>query len=258
MTEPPDIQKILRKPFPPELVGAKPRINCRDCSQAQGRVCNQHTKVRCSVCKQWITNAHMHLSFVNHALVTDRLLDVDQLLPPEQAWDFGPAYHDVDPQVLIAACASGNPEIVAMVIDNSPPLIDSNGGMWSKLTINGVTRLGYAYDEDTGPEHNKKLISDGIKVTGMRFGLALELWSKEGLGVDSTPPEAPDPNRPFAESMPNGPGTRDWIAEFNACTDLETLLKLGQECHNAGAFVGAVYDAGIRRRQELTPHSATT
>lgn len=248
MSEPPDVWRILREPFPPEQIGQLSRVTCNDCREAQFRVCSKHTRIRCDVCKQSITSSHIHLPYVGHAAVTDRLLKAD----PHWTWE--PAYRNVDPQVLVAAAATGNPEVLAMVMDNATAITDNRGGMWIKLTVGDVTRLGYGNDDDRGPDHDKKVISDAIRNAAMRFGVALDLWSKEDLLGEPPSDDAPEHREPETPA-PLRPGSRgrDWAAEARACTDWDALNALARECNAAGAFTGGVRDAMVQRRLELTP-----
>jgi hypothetical protein len=157
----------LRKPFPPEVVGKLPRITCKKCSEAYGRVCEQHKKSKCEECGNWITDKHIHLDYIGHAVATDRLLQVD----PE--WRWTPVALD----------------------EHGLPAFDRNGGLWINLTVAGVTRLGYGDAQGkTGPNAVKEAIGDAIRNAGMRFGIALDLWSKEELH----PPEQSD--RPFRQA----------------------------------------------------------
>ena len=248
MSEPnKDVGALLRKPFPPELVGKLPRVTCKACRDVRG-ACDKHGMIRCTVCGNNITTAHIHLDYVGHAAVTDRLLEADA------AWSWKPAYRDVEPAVLVAACASGSAEIVRQVIANSPPLADG-AGMWIELTVGGVTRLGYATDDRGGPDHMKMLVSDGIRNAAMRFGVALDLWSKEDLR-----PESPAAEETPPDAAPAAP--RDWAAEARAITDLDGLLTLGQECSAAGAFTGRVRSVMLDQRQKLqkpaTPMEVTS
>lgn len=105
----------------------------------------------------------LQLDFVGHGYITQRLLDVDPL------WNWEPVAYD--PQGL--------------------PLIDEYGGLWIKLTVSGVTRLGYG--DAAGRKGNdaiKVAIGDALRNAGMRFGLALDLWCK---GDPDTAPAAPRP-----------------------------------------------------------------
>lgn len=168
----------LRDPFPDSHIAYRPQVWCGLCRKAPSKVCGEHHKIRCERCGQYITNAHLDLSYVGHAETTDRLLASD----PE--WTWAPMARDVDPQVLAAACASGNPEIVRMVLEASPPKLDRHGGMWILLTVHGVTRPGYgdAAGKEPGPAAIKEVIGDAIRNAAMRFGVALDLWSKSDMG----------------------------------------------------------------------------
>lgn len=103
------------------------------------------------------------LDYVGHAAVTDRLLEVDPL------WDWQPA----------AFTDAGLPKIV----------IDGNQAvLWIRLTVCGVTRLGVGICSVNAFELEKQLISDALRNAAMRFGVALDLWSKEPLhDVDEGP-----------------------------------------------------------------------
>jgi hypothetical protein len=146
----------LRAPFPPEVVGKLPRVWCGACRDSKFKVCDKHQKVRCDGCRNSISTAHLHLDYVGHAEVTDRLLQADPL------WQWEP----------VAWSQSGL------------PLIDDFGGMWIRLTVAGVTRLGYGHAEGKkGPDAVKETIGDALRNAAMRFGVALDLWGatfKEG------------------------------------------------------------------------------
>ena len=164
----------LRKPFAAELVGKLPRVTCRACSDGR---CGDHQKAKCDDCGNHISTRHIHIDYVGHADVTDRLLSVD----PE--WDWKPKATDPDPDLLKAAVASGNPEIVQQVIENAPPKFeeDRNGnpvGLWIKLTVGGKTRLGFGSCPSNQNDAAKVLIGDALRNAAMRFGVALDLWAK--------------------------------------------------------------------------------
>jgi hypothetical protein len=62
------------------------------------------------------------------------------------------------------------------------PVIDADGGMWIRLTICGVTRLGYGDAQGkTGGNATKERIGDALRNAAMRFGAALDLWHKGDL-----------------------------------------------------------------------------
>ncbi len=102
------------------------------------------------------------LDFVGHGYLTARLLDVDPM------WSWEPMALD----------------------DRGLPLLDENGGLWIRLTVCGMTRLGYG---DAGGRKGsnaiKEIIGDALRNAGMRFGMALELWCKGD-------PDAPPPPKP--------------------------------------------------------------
>ena len=67
------------------------------------------------------------------------------------------------------------------------PVLDPAGGMWIKLTVCGVTRLGYGHAGDKeGGDAIKEIIGDALRNAAMRFGAALELWHK-GILHDDAP-----------------------------------------------------------------------
>lgn len=149
---------VLRKQFPAESIAKRPQSKCRACSQAKG-ACgeNGHRMAECKECGAWTTTAHFHLSYVGHAEATDRLLDADM----EWTW-----------------------EPVAMGADGLPQF-DNENGLWIRLTVAGVTRLGYgSADGKRGPNAIKEVIGDAIRNAGMRFGMALDLWAKTDLHAD--------------------------------------------------------------------------
>lgn len=133
----------LREPFEPGAIGKLPKPykaqsqkgNCRECGGYHGLPA-------------------MHLDYVGHAALTDRLLKVD----PEWTWE-------------------------PMTTDqNGLPLFDGWGGLWIKLTICGVTRLGYGDSQGkSGANAIKEAIGDALRNAGMRFGAALDLWHKGDL-----------------------------------------------------------------------------
>lgn len=199
----------LRAPFPAAQVGKLPKITCGACSKAQTRNCERHSKSECGTCHNWITTAHMHLDYVGHAAVTDRLLEVD----PYWVWE---------PMAITEA---------------GLPIVDGAGGLWIRLTVGSVTRTGYGHaDGKTGGDAVKIAIGDALRNAAMRFGVALDLWSKEDLAGGSNPDE-PD-------ASPGGPGptavpdNRDWVGEVRQLKSSQKVMDLGTEAAKAGALVG--------------------
>lgn len=147
------------------------------------------------------------LDFVGHAAVTDRLLTVD----PEWSWE---------PLALDAA---------------GLPALDKSGNLWIKLTICGVTRLGVGDGKSA-----KELVGDAIRNSAMRFGVALDLWTKQDLvefahaaTARQTRPAAVEPTATMADLMTAA--ERDWRAEADALTARADLRALWTAAHRAGA-----------------------
>lgn len=171
----PEQEKQLREPFPPEEIGKLPRVSCGDCRNAQGKVCQKHTKSKCDICGNWITNAHLHLDYVGHAEITDRFLLVD----PSWTWE------------PVAWTEDGQPQTMR----HGPNLV-----MWGRLTLCGVARLGVGTAPAGKDDAHKELIGDFLRNAGMRFGVALDLWRKsERLSAEEEHAEPEQPSEPLAD-----------------------------------------------------------
>ena len=82
------------------------------------------------------------------------------------------------------------------------PAFDKTGGLWIRLTVCSVTRLGYGNaaskpSMDPG-SREKEIIGDALRNAAMRFGAALDLWHKGVLHLDDEdePEKKPEPKRP--------------------------------------------------------------
>lgn len=143
----------LREPFPDHQISLLPKPTKKDAP-----------KGKCNVCGGWHGLPAVHLSYVGHAALTDRLLDCDE------NWTWEPVAYGSD----------------------GLPLIDQNGGMWIRLTVCGVTRLGYGDAQGkTGPDAMKERIGDALRNAAMRFGAALDLWHKGDLHKDDEGDDKP-------------------------------------------------------------------
>ncbi len=165
----PEIAALLRAPFKAEHIGKLPRVTCGNCSRDKVRKhCDRHQRTQCQTCGNYISTAHMHLDYAGHAAITDRLLQAD----PGWTW-----------------------EPLALGPDGLP-VLDRNAGLWIRLTVAGVTRLGYGDAEGkTGPSAVKEAIGDALRNGAMRFGVGLDLWHKDGPLVqdDEPAPATPQP-----------------------------------------------------------------
>lgn len=144
----------LREPFPANQISKLPKESK---AQADQRKANREVAVNCKVCGGWHHKNAVHLDYVGHAALTDRLLDTD----PEWSWE------------------------PLTYTDDGLPAFDRTNGLWIKLTVCGVTRLGYgSADGKTGGDAIKEIIGDALRNAAMRFGAALDLWHKGDLHAD--------------------------------------------------------------------------
>lgn len=150
MKEPVTGLALLREPFPAHQISKLPKPFKKDAAKGNCRECGGYHGLPAA-----------HLDYVGHAALTDRLLDADP------AWTWEPLA--VSPEGL--------------------PRFDATGGLWIRLTVCGVSRLGYGNAEskaymDAGARE-KEVIGDALRNAGMRFGAALDLWHKGQLHADS-------------------------------------------------------------------------
>lgn len=113
-----------------------------------------------------LPKAGVQLDFVGHANITDRLLSVD----PEWVWE-PVAFND-----------AGEPLV---------SVVGKRCVMWVRLTVCGVTRLGVGTCPSTAFEPEKELIGDALRNAAMRFGVALDLWTREELESQHGPEPEP-------------------------------------------------------------------
>lgn len=189
----------LAAPFPPDEIEKLPkqlRKNDEDryqCRQGVGGV--QNGKPFGPSADGYFCGGYharsIHLDYVGHAGVTTRLNQVDP------TWTWEPMYRDVPDHVLLAAINTGNEAIVRQVIENAP-MLPTQGGLWIRLTVLGVSRPGFGDAKGkSGPDAIKEIIGDAIRNAAMRFGVATYLWSKSdkaragGVDADEDAPAQP-------------------------------------------------------------------
>lgn len=147
-----DALKVMREPFPADAISKLPK----------GRE-DKSKRARCNTCKGYHDPSMFHLDYVGHAAITDRLLNAD----PEWTWE--PFATDDRGLPALDYDKAGNPV-----------------GLWIRLTVGDVTRIGYGSVESAKSEAIKELIGDALRNASMRFGAALDLWHKGDL------PDQPD------------------------------------------------------------------
>lgn len=187
----------LREPFPPDRIEKLPKPMWK-------AAWDDAQKSHCDICGGYHPLANtIHLDYVGHASTTDRLLEVDP------CWTWEP----------MAYTEAGTP-------------LFSDGGLWIKLTVLGVTRIGYGDGKSV-----KEVIGDAIRNAAMRFGVALDLWSKvdlhEGLNPDT-------PSRRNAEgagvrgTRGGGDTQKQRDVAADAAPNQEALDALGSACDKHG------------------------
>ncbi len=174
-TKAPTALALLRAPFPPHQISKLPKP-----TKAQTEAVKADFKkgIRCKICGSWHHPEVIHLDYVGHAALTDRLLDTDA------AWSWEP-----------------------LAFRDGLPAFDQTGGLWIKLTVCGVSRLGYGHAAakpgvDPGARE-KEVIGDALRNAAMRFGAALDLWHKGDLHVE-------DENATETASSPQGMPDTEW------------------------------------------------
>lgn len=189
---------LLRKPFEERHISKLPKPTKQQTEAVRADFKNG---MRCTVCGSWHHPDVIHLDYVGHAALTDRLLDADP------HWNWEPMGFNPD----------------------GTPAFDRTGGLWIKLTVCGITRPGYgSADGKSGGDAVKEIIGDALRNAAMRFGAALDLWHKGDLHSDDT--SDPAVGRPEGtaqgqshggEVSPDGPAPRtNWGGRYPNRTKL--------------------------------------
>lgn len=172
----------------------------------------------------------VQLDYVGHAAVTDRLLSVD----PE--WNWEPM--GTTPEGL--------------------PALDREGNLWIRLTIHGHTRLGVGDGRSM-----KEKIGDALRNASMRFGVALDLWSKDELESGGkfeaqAPQHVSNPPAALAGPQMSEDDARAWMDSVGQVTDLDKLRALWKDAGEQGALlaVPGLKDALTARSGVLQSHEA--
>jgi len=204
---------LMRQPFKPNQIG---KLVKGSKEQSQ---CPPAEKKNCNICGGWHHPKMAHLDYVGHAALTDRLLDVDPL------WTWEP-----------------------VAFQDGLPKFDATGGLWIKLTVCGVTRMGYGNAEPSQYKEvgsrEKEVIGDALRNAAMRFGAALELWHKGDLHKEE-PALKPAP-QPESRLQPYDE------AEFNAKSQV-WLQKIMEGTLSLDAVIkGAKSQGRLLTEQQIT------
>lgn len=187
---------MLRQPFPAHQISKLPKETKKQREDRQADEKNGKWAARCAVCGGSHHPKAVHLDYVGHAALTDRLLDADPL------WSWEP-----------------------MAFRDGLPAFDQTGGLWIKLTVCGVSRNGYGHAAakptmDPGARE-KEVIGDALRNAAMRFGAALDLWHKGDLHA-SEEPEEPKADTPKTPEPPKEPAAPTLSERANA---LESAMR---------------------------------
>lgn len=192
---------LLRAPFPANQISKLPKETGAQAKQRKAEQDAGNWPPKCSVCGGYHHAKAVHLDYVGHAALTDRLLDAD----PHWYWE---------PYV-------------------APGLPNAGNGMWIKLHVCGQSQIGYGHaDGKQGGDAIKEIIGDALRNAAMRFGAALDLWHKGDLHLDEIDePAPPAQQRQQAKPADTGPLTD---AQWGIISDL-----IGQTNTDAKAFCTA-------------------
>ncbi|WP_030149541.1 hypothetical protein, partial [Mycetocola saprophilus] len=191
----------LREPFLPNEINTLPKPFSKDSKKAN-----------CPQCGGYHGMPAAHLDYVGHAALTNRLLEAD----PQWTW------------TPLALGPDGLPKF------------DSTGGLWIKLTICGVTRLGYGDAQGkSGANAIKEAIGDALRNAGMRFGAALDLWHK-GDPLEVTT----DEDAPIAEPIV-------WTDLIAAATTVPQLTEIYNRANTVNQLTDPVMLALKARKAEV-------
>jgi len=208
-----EIQKIdglalLRQPFPLHQISKLPKPTKAQTDEVKA----DYTKgIRCTVCGAWHHPKVVHLDYVGHAALTDRLLDTDP------AWYWEPLSFD----------------------SSGLPVLDKDGGLWIRLSVCGVTRLGYGDAQGkSGGDAMKERIGDALRNAAMRFGAALDLWHKGDLHVeDDNSPKADAKEMPKQKQVtPKIEATPEVIEPFDYDAASDKMCAATNEAELKSAF----------------------
>ena len=182
------------------------------------------------------------LDYVGHADVTSRLIEADP------TWSWEPLATDEQGLPVFELAGNGNPV-----------------GFWIRLTVAGVTRLGYGSVPDNQRDSVKVLIGDALRNAAMRFGVAVDLWAK-GDRQDPTVENpsgsagkvsrtAPSRKTPRTASQAKTPETADLPTLLKSAKDAKTLDQLRdvwKDVGNAGFLTSEITDETTGAKMTFT------
>jgi hypothetical protein len=197
----------LRATFKPKQVSWRPVITCPRCDQG---TCRAHEWLPCGECGANITTAHDHVQYVGQAQVRERLFEVD----PEWTWE------------PMATTPEGL------------PIVDAAGGLWIRLTVCGVTRIGYGAPEKGRGPNVTEAINRAIRFTARdEFGVGLYLLEPKR---PKRAAKAPDTAKTAVAAVEDVPLPFDeQVPEASPATEVEDTIFERAELRRRISEVGA-------------------
>lgn len=180
--------ELLREPFSKEHIGSLPKPTKKQTAEVKQ---DYKSGIRCEICGGWHHPKVVHLDYVGHAALTNRLLDCDI------NWYWEPmAFNEM-----------------------GLPSFDNGGGLWIRLFVAGHSRIGYGNAElsqykDVG-SREKEVIGDALRNAAMRFGAALDLWHKGDLHPDE---DNNDQDTDKIKKEPSKESQSKWTGPLNKTT----------------------------------------
>ena len=214
----------LQAAFPEDARGLLPRAKF-DKKDPKGE-CTGDNNARGDgrTCGKYHVLPAVHLDYVGHAAVTERLNTVAGV----DGWDWEPMSMD----------SNGLPLITE---------VNGEANLWIFLTIGDVTKKGNGTCAKGRTDRDKVLIGDALRNAAMRFGIALEMWNRDRhVDEDDDPPTVAETKRQQPQRRPEAPRAAD---EHQAAYD--NVLKFFED--DAGkadeAFLKALPAVGVKAGQ---------
>ena len=147
------------------------------------------------------------------------------------------------------------------------PKLDEAGGLWIRLTVCGITRIGYGdAGNSKGTQAVKEAIGDALRNAGMRFGAALDLWHKGDLfdladsrGDNKNEQYKKEPRKPLSvvrtltpEQLVRLEGILKLIGETNDVENLRIVWNQEKDFLDDRVAGTTLKDALNKRVQELS------
>lgn len=171
------------------------------------------------------------LDFVGHADITRILIEIDptwRLVPI--AWENGRP-----------ACN----------------IVNDMATMWFEMTLLGVSRLAIGSAKSNAPDLDKVLYGDALRNGAMRFGISLQLWSRqEWTDLDHNPAPKAAPTRTTGSIATSGTTPQPTPDDENSPLTEDQIAAFNTACMNAdlnpmGIYKAASVKFGFAKQKDL-------